>query len=110
MKAEFKKKWIKALRSGKYRRAQGQLRKGRGFCCLGVLCHINGIDFNPCDGSLPTEFRKRVGLSMKDHDVLINLNDGEYNLETKEAPLPKGYREDKGSSFKQLAEWISRHV
>ncbi len=33
-------KWVKALRSGKYRKAIGQLKKGRGFCCLGVACDL----------------------------------------------------------------------
>ncbi len=40
------KKWLKALRSGKYSRTTGVLRRTRkdetvvGHCCLGVLCDI----------------------------------------------------------------------
>jgi len=38
MKAEFKSKWLDALRSGQYRQGQGKLRnEGNEFCCLGVL-------------------------------------------------------------------------
>ncbi len=42
---EMWRKWIKALESGKYRQAQGLLRKtdesrGDAFCCLGVACDI----------------------------------------------------------------------
>lgn len=45
MKKEIMKKWIKALRSGKYKQGQGTLkqynRKGEAqHCCLGVLCEL----------------------------------------------------------------------
>lgn len=39
MDAELKKKWVEALRSGKYRQGQYCLRTTDGaYCCLGVLC------------------------------------------------------------------------
>lgn len=38
---EIKKKWVKALRSGKYNQCDGQLRQGDTFCCLGVLCDLH---------------------------------------------------------------------
>lgn len=45
MKKEIAKKWVKALRSKKYRQARGVLkvknRTGRtSHCCLGVLCEL----------------------------------------------------------------------
>jgi len=45
MKPEIKKLWLKALRSGKYLRVSGALKRKRGdgkmgYCCLGVLCDI----------------------------------------------------------------------
>jgi hypothetical protein len=49
MKKTVKKKWVEALRSGKYRQGRGYLRStvrtsavdgGGGYCCLGVLCDI----------------------------------------------------------------------
>jgi len=35
-------KWLKALRSGEYKQAKGQLYRPEtcGFCCLGVLQHV----------------------------------------------------------------------
>lgn len=36
----FKKKWVEALRSGKYQQVKGYLRRGSGFCCLGVACDV----------------------------------------------------------------------
>lgn len=37
------KKWSEALRSGKYKQTrEGYLRNGEYYCCVGVLCEING--------------------------------------------------------------------
>lgn len=45
MKQNIMKKWVKALRSGKYKQGSGTLkqynRKGQAeHCCLGVLCEL----------------------------------------------------------------------
>ncbi len=41
MKQRVKKKWLQALRSGKYVQADGSLRENAdSFCCLGVLCDL----------------------------------------------------------------------
>ncbi|MDE3022805.1 MAG: hypothetical protein KGI54_13265, partial [Pseudomonadota bacterium] len=38
---EKSKAWVAALLSGKYEQIRGALRRGSGFCCLGVLCDIS---------------------------------------------------------------------
>lgn len=40
MDPKIKKRWIKALRSGKYKQTKGVLHNEDGFCCLGVLCDL----------------------------------------------------------------------
>lgn len=41
LKEEWKKKWLEALRSGKYKQGKGVLQNDKGeFCCLGVLCDL----------------------------------------------------------------------
>lgn len=40
MNQEIKRHWVQALRSGEYRQATDVLRRGDGFCCLGVLCDL----------------------------------------------------------------------
>lgn len=45
MKQNIMKKWVKALRSGKYKQGYGTLKQYNGFeevyhCCLGVLCEL----------------------------------------------------------------------
>ena len=49
MKQNIMKKWVKALRSGKYKQGTGTLKqydsKGRAeHCCLGVLCELYNQD------------------------------------------------------------------
>jgi len=43
---ELAKKWIEALRSGKYKQGEGQLVGVNKFCCLGVLCDVVKDEFN----------------------------------------------------------------
>ena len=41
MNKEYKEKWLKALRSGYYKQANGCLHNSEGaYCCLGVLANI----------------------------------------------------------------------
>jgi hypothetical protein len=40
MKQEHIDKWVKALRSEKYKQTDQMLRDGDKFCCLGVACDI----------------------------------------------------------------------
>lgn len=44
MDSSLKQKWVRALRSGKYKQATGALRNEDGFCCLGVLCDVYDPD------------------------------------------------------------------
>lgn len=48
MNPEVKKRWVEALRSGKYEQGDGRLRRYRSgvetFCCAGVLCDILAED------------------------------------------------------------------
>lgn len=34
------KKWLRALRSGKYAQTRGTLKADDGYCCLGVACDV----------------------------------------------------------------------
>jgi len=40
VKKSIADKWVKALKSGKYKQSRGKLRGPRGYCCLGVLCDL----------------------------------------------------------------------
>lgn len=67
MPKAVKDKWLKALRSGKYKQGQGMLRDDEGgYCCLGVL--VQELDgkiptTDGCSFSMPTmNFLKRHGI------------------------------------------------
>lgn len=40
MNERVKRLWLKALRSGEYKRGTAYLKNGNRFCCLGVLCDL----------------------------------------------------------------------
>jgi hypothetical protein len=104
MKKNIAMKWVKALRSGKYKQGQSRLRndsvdtKTTTWCCLGVLCDImnpDGWDSNtygssfsyacPIDGRedtvLPASVRKAAGMKSDNGErvgsrkSLVYLND-----------------------------------
>lgn len=109
MDKKIKAIWLKALRSGKYRRTTGTLRTvskagTERFCCLGVLADVaspepwvgrgGGYTFfgnGKSTGLLGSDFQRRCGLTDDQQDFLSNMNDG-------------------GWTFKRLANWIEKNL
>lgn len=115
-----RKKWIKALRSGKYKQGRQALCRedvsGNRYCCLGVLCdvfnipfelktmHMNGADriYGPKNGSKDwaalssPSIRNLVGLS-NESGFFKNRNGTSETL----ANL-----NDSGFSFEKIADII----
>lgn len=100
-------KWIKALRSGKYKQGKNFLRRKVGYwnaeaermeyrgdvehCCLGVLYEVANGKVAPTKGFLPWTMEKKLGLSTAAQRELADMNDsGLY-------------------SFKSIATWIGKH-
>lgn len=42
-------KWLEALESGNYKQGKGYLKDKDGYCCLGVLCEVMGLEASPGD-------------------------------------------------------------
>jgi hypothetical protein len=99
------KKWVKALRSGKYKQGTGKLRdEENNFCCLGVLTDLyikknklkwnNGISFHyDFRGQCFTLTKEVVDWVMLDHDIeseLIHMNDNKV-------------------TFKEIADYIEEY-
>ena len=40
MRKDLKKKWIEALRSGRFKQGKNALKTNDKHCCLGVLCEV----------------------------------------------------------------------
>lgn len=97
------KKWVKALRSGKFKQGTGTLFKEteNSYCCLGVLCAINELDLYG--------------------DLLYSGQSESLGMSSDNGKLPKKYKgkgrevdsladlNDEGRSFKQIANIIERN-
>jgi hypothetical protein len=64
------KKWVEALRSGKYRQTTGRLKKklpGKhvGYCCLGVACKVLGVKHDRLGNLLPDEAQEMLGTNSR---------------------------------------------
>lgn len=130
---ENQRKWIDALRSGKYTQTTHVLRRpdnhGNGFCCLGVLCDISGggewdNPAKPRDADQGVPFRdsnEATGLFVIDGleavNEFIDLYPGDYT----KPRTSGGYydsaviaeamrRNDDGESFEEIAEWLESDV
>ena len=108
MNARVKARWLKALRSGRYKQATGALRVGDGYCCLGVLCDLARKsqvgeweyteEFDGESGELPPSVVAWAGLPGPDPEVmdkrhprtLSDLNDRGANFERIAALIEKG--------------------
>ena len=123
MKTAIAKRWVKALKSGKYKQGKQYLRKGDKYCCLGVLCDLYLIDndkkWEPeplydrgymCEegyGNLPPEVMEWAGLpdatSVSDQVVMHHREEGDTYDEVitlVEANDREGY------DFEQIAKLI----
>jgi hypothetical protein len=95
MKQGLKKKWVAALRSGKYRQGIGELWVGdNSYCCLGVLCRVAGMTNNQIEklkvidegeeiGNylLTPELLKKFDLTQKQQKGAAAMNDNDKSFE-----------------------------
>lgn len=122
------KKWIKALRSGKYKQGKGYLKQFNSkneprHCCLGVLCElydqqmkknhkktlftehmidsetVEFISFNKHDGGLPKEVREWANM-INPCGEFINKDRVEYLSDLN----------DDGKKFSTIADIIEKNV
>ena len=122
------KKWIKALRSGKYKQGKGYLKQFNSkneprHCCLGVLCElydqqmkknhkktlftehmidsetVEFISFNKYDGGLPKEVREWANM-INPCGEFINKDRVEYLSDLN----------DDGKKFSTIADIIEKNV
>ena len=80
-------KWIKALRSKKYKQGMGRLRCGDKFCCLGVLGDL--LDPSAWDGNTLTHEDERYDcylpesiLKLRNQKAFSSMNDSRASFNT----------------------------
>lgn len=106
MKQAIKRKWITALRSGKYEQGQGGLvgRDGAGFCCLGVLACV-------VDPTNATAWRGQAYLGYKQEELTGPLGKiGRREAYIQLANLNDGMKTGRQKSFNYLASYIERFL
>jgi hypothetical protein len=108
MKKEWATKWIKALRSGKYKQAKKCLRKDNAYCCLGVLTKL----LNPKHEDLKGDLRSK-GLELPE-DVMeitgVTSGKGKCDFTIVSTWQPDLARyNDNGYSFKEIADIIEKN-
>ena len=131
MRKDVAKRWVKALRSGKYKQGQSNLKKfnQKGeprHCCLGVLCELYNdsmrknhkktldtqiivtsdfsslVTFNGEDSSLPVEVKNWADIS--DHLGLGTFYDDN------EKPQCLADLNDMGKKFSTIAKIIEENI
>ncbi len=105
MNAAIKKRWVKALRSGKYEQGTNMLRNDPlpgekyQYCCLGVLYAMDGNKPSSwSNGGLGEKKAKVCGISSAVQDALVDRNDGRGDFELKPWSFPK------------IATWIEKNL
>lgn len=105
MKYSVMKKWVKALRSGKYEQGSMFLQCKNTYCCLGVLCDIakkEKIKVNHDNGELN-------GMTLGDQFKVkqwsgLKTNSGDYNSDVSLTSM-----NDDGKTFKEIATFIQKN-
>jgi hypothetical protein len=112
---KIKQKWLKALRSGKYRQTRtGQLysESSNAYCCLGVLQHCLTGEVED-DSSPSTEwYEKHLGVQLDDNDLRlfkVAKNNGACWLRTPEEKLIR-LNDNNKKNFSQIADWIEENL
>jgi len=110
-----KKKWVKDLRSGKFRQTRGVLmhskNKKDSFCCLGVLaCQFNDMRNKKqreamLDAGGVTNSGSYLRIPKRVQTVLDQYN---YTLEYTYEGFLINLNDDKKRSFKKIADQIER--
>ena len=119
MKQSIMKKWVAALRSGKYHQISGELSEcdsrtsKRGFCCLGVLTDLCAKNFDlPLEAVLSIEqgggicgdVEKWSGMVSAFGD-LPKMALAEHSVKHKSLATLNDY----GANFKQIADVIEEN-
>ena len=89
MNKQLKSKWIKALRSGKYKQGFGRLKQRNDtnhrpeYCCLGVLRELMPVEYQELSSRSALTLHKSqlrlADVSYKVQDTLVSMNDSWHN-------------------------------
>lgn len=112
MKRAERDAWVAALRSGEYKQTKGHLKCDSGYCCLGVLCDLEGVDWVPRMGH-PSQFHFLEKTSCYEvpiswYGTISNEKASRYGIIDFVSELIA--MNDTGKSFAEIADWIEANV
>lgn len=100
---DFKKRWVEALRSGKYKQGQYSLYSNGYYCCLGVAGLMNGLSneemYNKSSLACPI-YKEVTPVPLDDCilNTLTGMNDG------------TGPESSQRKSFYEIADYIEQNL
>jgi hypothetical protein len=125
MDPKLKREWVVALRSGDYKQGAGALRivehpntNRYRYCCLGVLCDIQGrrwykgggsdygvsydgfIDFGGSEDA-----RIREALGGEANELMVGEDEGYHDVVT-----DLSHMNDNGCTFEEIADYIEQNL
>jgi len=107
MNQEIKKKWVAALRSGKYEQKGGRLKCENGFCCLGVLTDLHQKEIGKEWGIIQGQ---EYFLSGETRDwAELGANDPTMEVEDTRKDI-SDLNDNYGWTFKELADLIEEQL
>lgn len=104
---DFKKKWLKALRSGEFKQQEeGYLKFNDKYCCLGVACVVSGVE--------PKQ-QRLLSRTSKAHKNIPQMLKGFNKLTEKLSNMNDGVSDTglgfvKRKTFKYIANWIEKNL
>lgn len=103
MKAELKKEWVNALRSGKYEQGRGCMYRDGKYCCLGVLAEVIGLEFSRSTSHasvlLPSGYA-----AMPPPEILKSIDLAFFHAQD------LSVMNDRGETFLDISNYIENHI
>ena len=123
MPASLKNRWLKALRSGRYKQTAGALRRRTEegdlkYCCLGVLCNVAGENWKETNRYFFDEYAANYGYDSTleatgDPTIEEGLLDARHRRKfglTNNTCYRLMRMNDNGKSFREIADVIEKSV
>lgn len=105
----FKERWVKALRSGKYKQGVEQLKDGDKYCCLGVAGDLCSVEMEYETVFSQTQFGMKE-IEIRNLPKLLRGSTWETEKDFNPTVMKLTEYNDNGKSFKWIASYIERYL
>ncbi len=114
VKAKFKlgpnqRKWVRALKSGRYKKTTGKLESDGRYCCLGVGCRIFRIPIEQDDSVAPDDLIDKLALNGECGDFSCEELEGRTLSMDGKCSLAEVNDEIESKRFEKVIEVIEKY-